>query len=182
MSTQLALATRDRGTRMTDSEPANPVHMSSGPSTRWTTVNFAEAIQGVQKPLGWAMWSLSMETPVRRAFGALGVLARREVRRRERRRRMSGSSSARRRATSRSPVGGGSHAGQLGRRDRGEAVRQGAGAGAGSRKSRSPRTGATRSSPSKMPRAAWRAAACCCPRCARDIHEWWERDVLRSPN
>jgi phosphohistidine swiveling domain-containing protein len=64
---------------MTESEPANPVHMSSGPETRWTTVNFAEAIQGVQKPLGWAMWNLSMETSVRIAFGAIGVLARSEV-------------------------------------------------------------------------------------------------------
>lgn len=60
-------------------EPANPVHMTSGPSTRWTTVNFAEAIQGVQKPLGWSIWDLSMETAVRAAFGAIGVLARREV-------------------------------------------------------------------------------------------------------
>jgi phosphohistidine swiveling domain-containing protein len=60
-------------------EPANPVHMSTGPDTRWTTVNFAEAIQGVQKPLGWAMWDLSMETSVRMAFGGLGVLARSEV-------------------------------------------------------------------------------------------------------
>jgi pyruvate,water dikinase len=53
--------------------------MTSGPSTRWTTVNFAEAIQGVQKPLGWAMWNLSMETAVRQAFGAIGVLAHNEV-------------------------------------------------------------------------------------------------------
>jgi pyruvate,water dikinase len=42
-------------------------------------VNFAEAIQGVQKPLGWAMWNLSMEASIRLAFGALGVLARSEV-------------------------------------------------------------------------------------------------------
>ncbi|HWF55744.1 MAG TPA: PEP-utilizing enzyme [Solirubrobacteraceae bacterium] len=60
-------------------EPANPVHMSTAPGTRWSTVNFAEAIQGVQKPLGWAMWSLSMETSVRMSFGAMGVLARSEV-------------------------------------------------------------------------------------------------------
>ncbi|HEV3055922.1 MAG TPA: hypothetical protein VGX45_14770, partial [Solirubrobacteraceae bacterium] len=61
------------------SEPTNPVHMASGPATRWTTVNFAEAIQGVQKPLGWSIWDLSMETAVRAAFGAIGVLARGEV-------------------------------------------------------------------------------------------------------
>lgn len=64
---------------MTQIEPPNPVHMSTGPSTRWTTVNFAEAIQGVQKPLGWAMWDLSMEASIRLAFGALGVLSRSEV-------------------------------------------------------------------------------------------------------
>lgn len=64
---------------MSEIEPANPVHMSTGPATRWTTVNFAEAIQGVQKPLGWAMWNLSMEASIRLAFGALGVLARAEV-------------------------------------------------------------------------------------------------------
>jgi phosphohistidine swiveling domain-containing protein len=60
-------------------EPANPVHMTTGETTRWTTVNFAEAIQGVQKPLGWSMWDLSMETSVRLCFGALGVLAGDEV-------------------------------------------------------------------------------------------------------
>ncbi len=60
-------------------EPANPVHMATSNGVRWTTVNFAEAIQGVQKPLGWAMWSLSMETSVRIGFGKLGVLARSEV-------------------------------------------------------------------------------------------------------
>jgi pyruvate,water dikinase len=69
----------ETGTAISPHEPANPVHMSTGPSTRWTTVNFAEAIQGVQKPLGWAMWSLSMETSVRMAFGELGVLASSEV-------------------------------------------------------------------------------------------------------
>jgi pyruvate,water dikinase len=38
-------------------------------------VNFAEAIQGVQTPLGWTFWDLAMETSVRRAFGNLGALA-----------------------------------------------------------------------------------------------------------
>jgi pyruvate,water dikinase len=53
--------------------------MHTSPHVRWTTVNFAEAIQGVQKPLGWGMWSLSMETSVRRTFGAIGALPAREV-------------------------------------------------------------------------------------------------------
>lgn len=56
-------------------EPAGPVHMVGGPATTWTTVNFAEAIQGVQKPLSWSMWSLSMETSVRLAFGAIGAFS-----------------------------------------------------------------------------------------------------------
>ena len=55
-------------------EQPNPVHMISGPETRWTTVNFGEAIQGVQTPLSWAIWNYGMETACRRAFNAMGVL------------------------------------------------------------------------------------------------------------
>jgi pyruvate,water dikinase len=57
------------------SETPNPVHMATDPATRWTTVNFAEAIQGVQTPLGWTFWSKSMETSVRQAFADLGALS-----------------------------------------------------------------------------------------------------------
>lgn len=64
--------------RPTSTEPG-PVHMLTGPSSRWTTVNFAEAIQGVQTPLSWSVWDYGMERACRRAFGALGVLAAREV-------------------------------------------------------------------------------------------------------
>lgn len=53
--------------------------MLSGSCTRWTTVNFAEAIQGVQTPLGWTYWSHVMESAVRRSFGVLGALPRRQV-------------------------------------------------------------------------------------------------------
>jgi pyruvate,water dikinase len=60
-------------------EPPNPVHMATSPTTRWTTVNFAEAIQGVQKPLSWHVWDLGVEVSLRKSFGALGVLARDEV-------------------------------------------------------------------------------------------------------
>ena len=60
-------------------EPPNPVHMASGPSTRWTTVNFGEAINGVQTPLSWGVWNYGMETACRRAFGAMGVLSPAEV-------------------------------------------------------------------------------------------------------
>src|SRR4051794_27095744 len=57
------------------SESPNPVHMATAPTTRWTTVNFAEAIQGVQTPLGWSYWGLCMETSCRRAFADLGALS-----------------------------------------------------------------------------------------------------------
>jgi pyruvate,water dikinase len=60
-------------------ESPNPVHMATSPDTRWTTVNFAEAIQGVQTPLGWGFWSLAMETSVRQAFANLGALANRDA-------------------------------------------------------------------------------------------------------
>jgi pyruvate,water dikinase len=60
-------------------EAPNPVHMSTGPQTRWTTVNFGEAIQGVQTPLSWGVWNYGMETACRRAFGAFGVLRASEV-------------------------------------------------------------------------------------------------------
>ena len=69
-----AVATTERAT-----EPPNPVHMATKPTTRWTTVNFGEAIQGVQTPLSWAFWNYGMEVACRRAFGAMGVLARSQV-------------------------------------------------------------------------------------------------------
>ena len=62
-------------TRPEVAEPENPVHMRTSPDVRWTTVNFAEAIQGVQTPLGWTFWSLSMETALRRTFWSMGVLS-----------------------------------------------------------------------------------------------------------
>ncbi|TAM65023.1 PEP-utilizing enzyme [Mycobacterium sp.] len=60
-------------------ESPNPVHMASRAETHWTTVNFGEAIQGVQKPLSWGIWNYGMEIACRRAFGALGVLRPSEV-------------------------------------------------------------------------------------------------------
>jgi pyruvate,water dikinase len=57
----------------------SPVHSYSAPETRWSRANFAEAIQGVQTPLGWTFWDLCMETTVRRAFGNLGALASHQV-------------------------------------------------------------------------------------------------------
>jgi pyruvate,water dikinase len=57
----------------------SPVHTISAPETRWSRVNFAEAIQGIQTPLGWTFWDLAMETSVRRAFGNLGALSGKDV-------------------------------------------------------------------------------------------------------
>src|SRR5262245_49459216 len=57
------------------SEQPNPVHNRTDPGTRWTTVNFAEAIQSVQTPLGWTYWHRCMEISCRRAFADLGALA-----------------------------------------------------------------------------------------------------------
>jgi pyruvate,water dikinase len=56
-------------------EPPNPVHMTAEPETRWSTVNFGEAIQGVQTPFSWAVWSQGMETATRKAFCALGIFS-----------------------------------------------------------------------------------------------------------
>jgi phosphohistidine swiveling domain-containing protein len=66
-------------TEQLELEPANPIHMTTSPGVRWTTVNYSEAIQGVQKPLGWAIWNLSMETCNRIAFGRLGIFPRSKV-------------------------------------------------------------------------------------------------------
>ncbi|GAA5158838.1 hypothetical protein GCM10023321_39130 [Pseudonocardia eucalypti] len=57
----------------------SPVHTRSAPGTRWSTVNYAEAIQGVQSPLGWTYWAHTMELSLRRAFFQIGVFSRREV-------------------------------------------------------------------------------------------------------
>jgi pyruvate,water dikinase len=65
--------------RMPPVEAPNPVHMATSPGTRWTTVNFAEAVQGVQTPLGWHIWNIGIEVSIRRSFGAIGVLSWREV-------------------------------------------------------------------------------------------------------
>jgi phosphohistidine swiveling domain-containing protein len=59
-------------------EAPNPVHMSSG-QARWTTVNFGEAIGGVQTPMSWSVWDYGMEKATRRGFGAMGLFKRDEV-------------------------------------------------------------------------------------------------------
>ncbi len=60
-------------------EAPNPVHMATAPETRWTTVNFAEAVQGVQTPFSWGFWDYALEIAGRRAFGDIGVFSLGEV-------------------------------------------------------------------------------------------------------
>ena len=40
---------------MSMSPMTDPLHQESGPGTRWTTVNTAEALPGVPTPLGWTL-------------------------------------------------------------------------------------------------------------------------------
>ena len=53
----------------------DPLHQASGPTTRWTTVNTAEALPGVPTPLGWTMWNRPLERAMRGAFCDIGCLA-----------------------------------------------------------------------------------------------------------
>ena len=57
----------------------DPLHGSSYPKTYWSTTNVAEAMPGVQTPLGWTMWAPICELAIRGAFAATGALPRREV-------------------------------------------------------------------------------------------------------
>ena len=52
----------------------DPLHQESGPTTRWTTVNTAEALPGVPTPLGWTMWNHPLERAMRGAFSDIGCL------------------------------------------------------------------------------------------------------------
>jgi pyruvate,water dikinase len=53
---------------------SDPLHQASGPATRWTTVNTAEALPGVPTPLGWTMWNEPLERAMRGAFSDIGCL------------------------------------------------------------------------------------------------------------
>ena len=59
-------------------EPPNPVHLKADVGTRFTTVNFGEAIQGVQTPFSWAVWQRGMEAATRKSFYSLGIFNREE--------------------------------------------------------------------------------------------------------
>jgi pyruvate,water dikinase len=52
----------------------DPLHQDSGPTTRWTTVNTAEALPGVPSPLGWTLWNHPLERAMRGAFCDIGCL------------------------------------------------------------------------------------------------------------
>jgi pyruvate,water dikinase len=52
----------------------DPLHQESGPTTRWTTVNTAEALPGVPTPLGWTLWNHPLERAMRGAFCDIGAL------------------------------------------------------------------------------------------------------------
>ncbi|WP_419851188.1 PEP-utilizing enzyme [Candidatus Poriferisocius sp.] len=54
---------------------SSPVHTRSHPTTRWSRANFAEAVQGVQTPLGWTFWDHVAETSVRQCFADIGGIA-----------------------------------------------------------------------------------------------------------
>jgi len=53
----------------------DPLHQDSGPTTRWTTVNTAEALPGVPSPLGWTLGNHPLERAMRGAFCDIGCLA-----------------------------------------------------------------------------------------------------------
>jgi hypothetical protein len=55
-------------------EMTDPLHQDSGPTTRWTTVNTAEAIPGVPTPLCWTLWNHPLERAMRGAFSDIGCL------------------------------------------------------------------------------------------------------------
>lgn len=52
----------------------DPLHQESGSTTRWTTVNTAEALPGVPTPLGWTLWNHPLERAMRGAFCDIGCL------------------------------------------------------------------------------------------------------------
>lgn len=57
----------------------DPLHGLSDPATYWSTTNVAEAMPGVQTPLGWTVWAPICELGIRTAFAATGALPRAEV-------------------------------------------------------------------------------------------------------
>ena len=57
----------------------NPLHWQVGPNRTWTSVNTAEAMPGVQTPLGWTFWIDPLELAMRGCFCDIGALKRSEI-------------------------------------------------------------------------------------------------------
>ena len=61
-----------RGTATDDAVIAaadgNPLDMSSGPDTAWTTANSGEVMPGVLYPLGWSFWGDGANAVIQRTF------------------------------------------------------------------------------------------------------------------
>lgn len=53
--------------------------MATGERTAWTSVNIAEAMPGVQTPLGWTFWRDACERGIRKAFWRMGAFTAGEV-------------------------------------------------------------------------------------------------------
>ena len=59
---------------MTEPLANDPIHWRVGPNTTWSTVNTAEAMPGVNTPLGWTWWADALELGMRGCFCDIGVL------------------------------------------------------------------------------------------------------------
>ena len=57
----------------------DPLHQESGPTSRWTTVNAAEALPGVSTPLNWTVFGARVERAFRGTFADMGVIPAGEV-------------------------------------------------------------------------------------------------------
>lgn len=58
---------------------SNPLDWDSLDDWTWTTVNTAETLVGVLKPLSWAFWEAAIENGMRQCFCDFGVLRRSEL-------------------------------------------------------------------------------------------------------
>jgi pyruvate,water dikinase len=58
---------------VTESDPRDPLHRVSGPTTAWTRVNVSEIMPGVQTPLSWTFWESSSERYLRESYHDLGL-------------------------------------------------------------------------------------------------------------
>jgi phosphohistidine swiveling domain-containing protein len=64
---------------MAEKKTDDPIHWQVGPNTTWSTVNTAEAMPGVNTPLGWTWWADALELGMRGCFCDIGVLKPSEI-------------------------------------------------------------------------------------------------------